>query len=305
MTVDSTHTADGDTAVDDIYVGKDLGWREVPSGPDEVAEYVAVTGDDHPWYREASPFGAPVLPATFLHFEAYRHNPGWFPAVQYGTLFARLRFQWCRPLLVGEHIRSHAWVSEIRRKGERWHITCDVDVYDGRDRLTLHTRTTQTFLVETDQRGFVRSRAAGADGPRRATAATELAGPTVDLDPYRKLVTTEECVRFFGGTRNYHTDVEESVKMGFDDIVVGGPMSVCYLGRALTANLGADLFAGADLDIRFVDILWPDLEIEISGRRAAAGLPELGRERFPFELQIRDPGGRVTVLARGSYATTP
>ena len=66
-------------AAHDVFVGKDLGWKAVDTSPSAVEHYIDITGDDNPWYRGASPFGAPVLPATFLHYRAYEHNPGWFP----------------------------------------------------------------------------------------------------------------------------------------------------------------------------------------------------------------------------------
>jgi hypothetical protein len=111
------------------------------------------------------------------------------------------------------------------------------------------------------------------------------------------------CIRFFGGVKNYHTDAEESKKMGFGNIVVGGPMSVCYIGQMLTMNLGPDLFVGSDLDIRFVDILWPDGEIEVIGRRATEPSTELDRRRFPLNVEVRDQSGRTTVVASGSSVT--
>jgi hypothetical protein len=89
--------------------------------------------------------------------------------------------------------------------------------------------------------------------------------------------------------------------MGFDDIVVGGPMSICYIGDMLTQNLGASLYSGARLTIRFVDILWPDMDITIVGSRADQPVDELGRDRYPFDLEVQDPTGRVTVVATGSH----
>lgn len=290
-------TADNTGDHSDVFVGKDLGWAEIDTGPAAVEHYIDITGDDHAWYRGGSPLGGPVLPATFLHFRAFEHNPGWFPTNQYGTLFAGLSWQWNQPLLVGRPARSHAWVSAIERKGRRWHITCDVDVFDDADRIALRTRTTQTFLVDDDFRGVVRSKA----GNRRP-APSELGSPgTSPMDPLRRNVTQAMCVAFFGGTKNYHTDAEESSKMGFDDIVVGGPMSVCYIGDMLTRNLGASLFSGARLTIRFVDILWPDMDITVAGRRSDQPAPELGRNRYAFDLEVQDPTGRVTVVATGSH----
>ncbi len=290
-------TIDGRGGVYDVFVGKDLGWAEVDTDPSAIDHYIDITGDDNPWYRGDSPFGGPLVPATFLHFRAFQHNPGWFPDNQYGTLFAGISLDWNRPLLVGERTRSHAWVSQIQRKGQRWHITCDVDVYDGADRIALHTRTTQTFLVDRDYRGVVRSKA--DQRPPRSSGLARRGSTT--MQPLRRYVTEDMCTAFFGGSKNYHTDTEESAKMGFDDIVVGGPMSVCYIGDMLTQNLGRSLFSGARLAIRFVDILWPNMEISIVGSRVDEPVSELGRDRYDFDLEVQDPTGRVTVIGDGSF----
>lgn len=286
---------------DNIYVGKDLGWRDLDTSPAAVEEYITVNDDPNPWYRGESPFGGPVLPLTFFHFQAFRHNPGWFPSDTFGTLFARERWQWARPIMVGEKARSHAWVSEIQRKGERWHITCDVDIYNSDDEIAVRTRTTQTFLVDTGYRGIVR--APDTVRPKRAsTSAVPDDDSGRDLISMKKFVSTEMCIRFFGGTQNYHTNVEESKKMGFGDIVVGGPMSVCFIGQMLTENLGREAFTGGELDIRFIDILWPNAEIEVNGRRLSEPIVEMNRGRYPFHLEVHDPSGRATVIANGSFA---
>lgn len=290
-------TIDGRGGVYDVFVGKDLGWSEVDTDPSAIDHYIDITRDDNPWYRGESPFGGPLVPATFLHSRGFQHNPGWFPENQYGTLFAGISLDWNRPLLVGERTRSHAWVSQIHRKGQRWHITCDVDVYDSADRIALHTRTTQTFLVDDDYRGVVRSRT-----DKRTPPSSRLAGRgATTMEPLRKYVTEDMCAAFFGGSKNYHTDTQESAKMGFDDIVVGGPMSVCYIGDMLTKNLGVALFSGARLAIRFVDILWPNMEISVVGSQVDEPVSELGRERYAFDLEVQDPTGRVTVIADGSF----
>jgi hypothetical protein len=191
-------------------------------------------------------------------------------------------------------------VSEIRRKGARWHITCDVDIYDRNDAIALRTRTTQTFLVDTGFEGLVRAPDAPR-GPRPVDAATAAADAAASaLTSLRKFVTEEMCVRFFGGTQNYHTNADEAKKMGFGGIVVGGPMSVCFIGQMLALNLGLDLLTGSDLDIRFVDILWPNEQIEVRGRRAPDPIAEFDRNRYPFNVQVCDQSGRSTVVASGS-----
>jgi hypothetical protein len=161
----------------------------------------------------------------------------------------------------------------------------------------LRTQTTQTFLVDDEYRGVVRSKA-----DTRTPPPSRLGAPgTTAMDTFQKHVTEDMCVAFFGGAKNYHTDVEESSKMGFDDIVVGGPMSVCYIGDMLTRNLGASLFSGSRLAIRFVDILWPNMDVTVVGSRAEQPVDELGRDRYAFDLEVQDPTGRTTVVAAGSY----
>ena len=53
MTETQTEQAsiDGRGGVYDIFVGKDLGWKEVDTSPEAIAHYAEITGDDNPWYR--------------------------------------------------------------------------------------------------------------------------------------------------------------------------------------------------------------------------------------------------------------
>jgi hypothetical protein len=69
----------------------------------------------------------------------------------------------------------------------------------------------------------------------------------------------------------------------------------------LTQNAGEAVFTGARIDIKFVNILWPNAEIEVSGVRAVVPVDEFERSRYPFALRILDQDGRATVVAEGSY----
>jgi hypothetical protein len=137
---------------------------------------------------------------------------------------------------------------------------------------------------------------------KRPPPTSKVGAPeTTPMEPFKKYVSKEMCIDFFGGSKNYHTDEDESSKMGFDDIVVGGPMSVCFIGNMLTQNIGAPLFSGGRLTIRFVDILWPNNEISVVGSQAEQPVREYGLNRYPFDLEVQDPTARTTVVASGSY----
>ncbi len=55
---------------------------------DAVENYIAGTGDDHPWYRGASPLGYPIAPALMIHSAVFRNHDWYLPNV-FGNLHAR------------------------------------------------------------------------------------------------------------------------------------------------------------------------------------------------------------------------
>ncbi|GIS70133.1 MAG: hypothetical protein CM1200mP9_09540 [Gammaproteobacteria bacterium] len=42
----------------------------------------------------------------------------------------------------------------------------------------------------------------------------------------------------FPGNKSYHTDKQASLELGFHDVVVGGRMTMAYIGHLLEINYG-------------------------------------------------------------------
>ncbi len=90
------------TAPDDRYPGKYLGHREHKVDAEAIRRYIDATGDDNPWYRDASPWGYPVAPALLFHSEAYAFPAGdWYLPNLTGNLHVKQEWRLFRPIRVG------------------------------------------------------------------------------------------------------------------------------------------------------------------------------------------------------------
>ena len=57
---------------------------------------------------------------------------------------------------------------------------------------------------------------------------------------------------------NYHTNREESKKLGFGDVVVGGRMTMAYAAHILEERFGAVWWTSGRLDMKFTNPVWPN-----------------------------------------------
>ena len=92
----------------EVYVGRDFGGTEYEISADAIENYIAATGDDHPWYRGASPLGYPLAPALIVHSAVFRTFDWYLPNI-FGNLHARQEWEGFSPIRVGAtlHSRSH------------------------------------------------------------------------------------------------------------------------------------------------------------------------------------------------------
>ena len=85
----------------EVYVGRDFGGTDYEISADAVENYIAATGDDHPWYRGVSPLGYAVAPALVVHSAVFRTFDWYLPNV-FGNLHARQEWEVFSPICVGE-----------------------------------------------------------------------------------------------------------------------------------------------------------------------------------------------------------
>src|SRR5262245_19311655 len=144
-----------------VYVGQDVGGRDVQVAAADVARYRAgVAGDDLP---------SEPAPALLYHSEVYR-DLSWYLPNLIGNLHARQEWQLFHPMRVGDVVRSRVTVVERYRKRDRDYVVAEVlwTTPDGSWRQ--RSRTHQSFLAELPAADVVVDK----DRARRADRRFEL-----------------------------------------------------------------------------------------------------------------------------------
>jgi len=287
-----------DTAINDIYVGRDYGRHDIVITPDVVAAYCDSIGHANAMYTRPSPFGGPVAPALVRHSEVYDYRdehrvPAWYLPNLYGNLHARQEFEFYQPVMVGDAISTRLFVAERYAKRGRDYVVAEVLYFKADGAVAARGRTHQSFLPETKRDGVVIDKSREKSAERRFDIDVSAAVETVS--PLTTQITDDMCFKFSGPDRNYHNDREAAKKTGFPDIVVQGMMSICFISEMMAERFGAGWIAGGKLDVNLVNIVWG------SDRLTARGFvreltPEGARQRAHLDVWAeKDDGTKVTV----------
>lgn len=274
-------------APNEVHVGQDAGGREIQVAPADVDRYRA--GTDTP---EASSDPAPAL---LYHSEVYR-DLSWYLPNLIGNLHARQEWQVFAPFADGDRVRSRVTVVERYRKRNREYVVAEVLLTTPEGRWLQRSRTHQSFLADTPGDTMV------VDREREKRDDRRFAVPEFGLEalaPRTRTITHAMCEAFSGPTRNYHTDQEMARALGFPDIVVQGMMSVCFVAELLTARFGDGFHRGGTLDVRLVNVVWPNDRLATHGmvREIVA---EGSRRRALLDVWCGKPDGTVTVVGTAS-----
>jgi len=283
------------TPPEGVHVGQDLGGRRRAVTPAAIAHYLAGTGDDHDWYRGESPFGAAVAPALLYHSEVYEDLSWYLPNI-FGNLHARQEWELFHPMVVGSEVVARSTVVERYRKRDRDYIVNEVLFTDASGRWLQRSRTHQSFLVETERRGY----AVDQSREKRTDRVFDVgSGAGAVLPELEKPITIEMCQAFSGPHRNYHNDREMAQALGFPDIVVQGMMSICFTSELMTRAFGAGWLAGGKLDIRLVNVVWGGDTLRVRGRERET-LPEGSATRVVCDVWCEKADGTKTLVGTAS-----
>ena len=271
----------------EVYVGLDLGGREVAIDAADVARYR--DGTDTP------DAGENPAPALLHHSEVYR-NLSWYLPNLIGNLHARQEWEVFHPWRVGDVVRSRSTVVERYRKRDRLYIVNEVVWTAADGRWLQRSRTHQSFLAQDPTSAVVVDR----DRERRPDRRFDLpAGPATDVPARHRTITHAMCEAFSGPVRNYHNDREMAQALGFPDIVVQGMMSVCFVAEAVAARFGAGWHQGGKLDVRLVNVVWPGDVLAVHGK-VRETVDEGGRRRAVLDVWTTKADGTVTVIGSAS-----
>jgi acyl dehydratase len=159
-------------------------------------------------------------------------------------------------------------------------------------------RSSSGFLADDPSEGMVVDRSR----EKRADRRFELPAEGAELPALARTITLAMCEAFSGPHKNYHTDREMARMLGFPDVVVQGMMSVCFVADMLAAAFGEGWQAGGKLDVRLVNVVWPEDTVTARGR-VRETVAEGSRRRALCDVWCEKGDGTVTVIGTASAIT--
>ena len=176
---------------------------------------------------------------------------------QRGHLWLRHEWEFFCRLEVGAAYSVQGRVLDIYQKRERTIILSQTELRSADDRLVSLQRHHQSFLINQPVPEVVLRDPKAKEG---AQSFEVPAGQPVGM--LETTITLDMCRVFFYGAATYHAEAEISRELGFRDVVVGGRMTMGYVGELLEQKLGLRWAETGRLLVKFTNVLWPGRAFE-------------------------------------------
>ena len=236
---------------EEAHIGKDLGSWEFVADDRILDDYFEGLEVDAGWY-DHHPYGFTVAPSmTISSVDGVIPGGGFKNA--FGNLWMRQQWTMNAPIIPGQTYEATSRVVDIYERRNRTLVNSEVILWspDG-DPMAVGNHHQSYLLTQTS--GKVALRDPKAKGGARRFSIPE--GDLIEGEPHP--ISLEMCGIFFHGNANYHTDRRAAEELGFEEVVVGGFMTMSYIGDLMDRNFGRGWFEGGILDIKFTNIVWPD-----------------------------------------------
>ncbi len=215
---------------------------------------------------------------------------------QRGHLWLRHEWELYQPLEIGLTYSVDLVVRDIYPRRDRTILLTETAITAPDGSLVSRQRHHQSFLLDNPPTGEVQFR----DPTAKEGASTPPVPMTRELASIERTVTLEMCGEFFHGSKSYHSDQEQSAALGFRDVVVGGRMSMGYVGELLDQTLGESWARSGKLLVKFTNVLWPAETIRVT---VGLGGPLADDpERDSVVARVEKADGVVVLVAEGSVA---
>ena len=240
------------------YAGKDLGENSFICTSEMVDHYCEGLDIARSRYSSATLFDREVAPAMIVG-----DVDGGFAGARFANAFGNLwmRQQWAfhQPIVPECTYRRTSQVLDIYEWRNRTVVKQEVNLYDG-EAVVVEGIHHQSYLLSQSS-GKVALR-----DPKKKEGVRKFEVPAGELiDPVDKTIDLEMCGVFFHGDKNYHTDKAASEELGFEEVVVGGKMSMSMLGDMMEQHFGRGYYEAGELDIKFTNIVWPEDHVTARG----------------------------------------
>jgi acyl dehydratase len=164
------------------------------------------------------------------------------------------------PLIVGNTYVAQGLIIDIYKRRDRTVVNTEMTLKDNDDDIVVVSNHHQSFLLDSpvEQVEF--------RDPTKKEGARKFNVPEGTLiEPIDTTVTLEMCGQYFHGSKSYHTDLAASQELGFQQVVVGGRMTMSYIGHHVERYFGSTFWSTGKLDVKFTNPTWPDDHLTIKG----------------------------------------
>lgn len=212
-----------------------------------------------------------------------------------GHLWMRQQWAFHAPLERGVSYTTHAKIEDIYERRDRTLVNTAISVVDPGGVVAVSSNHHQSFLLKPpDENVQFRD-------PTKKEGARKFIVPEGDaIEPLDRVITLEMCGQYFHGSTSYHTDLQASQELGFHNVVVGGAMTMSYLGHTLDSHFGLPWWTSGELDIKFTNPTWPDDHITVKG--VATGPAEDDPSRDHVFAWIEKDDGTIVLIANATVA---
>jgi hypothetical protein len=215
---------------------------------------------------------------------------------QRGHLWLRQEWEFYQPLERDVSYTVDQRVIDIYPRRERTILLTETILRDPDGHAVSRQRHHQSFLLDNPPSGEVELRdPASKEGAGRPAPVIEH-----ELAALERTISLEMCGEFFHGAKNYHSDKEQSRALGFRDVVVGGRMTMGYVGELLDAALAERWARSGRLLVKFTNVLWPTETIRVTAGLGGPATDDPMRDTVLARVEKSD--GTVVIVAEGSVA---
>ena len=272
---------------DEAFVGKELEPRLFEISKKTVNDYFEGLKVDRSVYENIGSEDKLVTPsmviidAESISGASFRNN--------FGNLWMRQEVDFHAPLPTEERLNVSSKVLDIYEWRNRTIVLQESEIFNEKKELLGAMRHHQSYLLDQNSGKVALRKPSEKEGVRKFD------GPKGELlEPVSSEIDLEMCGTFFHGNKNYHTDKRASEELGFEEVVVGGKMTISYIGDMLDRTFGERWYNGGKLDVKFTNIVWPGDRVTARGVIADESDSSEGSTEVRVWMEKED--GTVTIV---------
>ena len=212
-----------------------------------------------------------------------------------GHLWMRQEWDLRAPLTPEASYIAHGRITDIYKRRDRTVVVTEMTLRDAGGRTVIVSRHHQSFLLDEPV-----DRVQFRDPSRKEGARAFRVPEGTPIEPLDATITLELCGLYFHGSKSYHTDLEASQALGFQRVVVGGRMTMSYVGQLIEQHFGSPWWTSGRLDVKFTNPVWPDDHLTMRG--VATGAMEDDPARDGAFAWIEKDDGTIVLIATASIA---